>query len=63
MGLEEDLLTHTEIESSLEYELERETSMGSVLSLYTFSPPSVSSIEFSSLYNTITNKLLTGCNT
>ena len=35
MGLKEDLLSHTKIYSSLEYESESETSTGSALSLYT----------------------------
>jgi len=55
-GLEENLLIHIEIESSLEYELEREISMGSILPLYTSSPLillplSASSIDFSPSYN------------
>ena len=37
MGLQEGPLTYTEIESSLEYELESETSIGSILLLYTLS--------------------------
>jgi len=35
--LQEGPLTYTEIESSLEYELESETSIGSILLLYTLS--------------------------
>ena len=42
MGLEEGLLSHTEISSSSEYESDTETSAGSVLPLYTslLPPPS-----------------------
>ena len=39
MGLEEDPLSHTEIDSSSEYESESETSTGSALPIYTSSPP------------------------
>ena len=39
MGLEEGPLSHTEIISSSEYESDTETSIGSVLPLYTLSPP------------------------
>jgi len=39
VGLEEGLLSYTEIYSSLEYESESETSTGSALPLYTPLPP------------------------
>ena len=58
MELEKSQLTCTEIESSSKYESESETSIGSTISLYISSPPtllllSASLINSPSFYNTM----------